>query len=194
MAHESSKRKYELRKRADAMAATRLRITEAAMELHGSLGPSRTTVSAVAERAGVQRHTVYRHFPTDADLFAACSQHYWVANPSPELDPWTRVHDPEERLALALDELYGFYERVEPMLAMVIRDEQMPVVGAAFAPFRAYLEEGVKILARGRPRRRAVTAALKHAVAFETWRSLARHGGLGRDEAVRLMSALIEAA
>src|SRR3954467_12649660 len=81
------KRKYELKKRAEAMADTRQRITEAALELHGTIGPARTTVSAVAERAGVQRHTLYRHFPTEADLFGACSAHYAAANPLPHQPP-----------------------------------------------------------------------------------------------------------
>ena len=102
MAHQ--KRKYEQRKRADDVAATRLLITEAAMELHGSVGPSRTTVSAVAERAGVQRHTVYRHFPTEADLFAACSNHFWELDPTPDAESW-------DSLGQALDELYAYYER-----------------------------------------------------------------------------------
>src|SRR5262245_60669432 len=76
----SSKRKYELKRRAEDMAATHRRITEAAIELHGTVGPSRTTMSAVAERAGVERRTLYRHFPNEADLFAACSTHYFAAN------------------------------------------------------------------------------------------------------------------
>ena len=79
----SPKRKYELKKRAEDMAETHLRITEAAIELHGSVGPSRTTLSAVARRAGVERRTLYRHFPSEADLFAACS-----ALLSPSSAPW----------------------------------------------------------------------------------------------------------
>src|SRR3954470_17114477 len=89
MAYENmKKRKYELRKRAEDVAATRRRITEAAVALHGGVGPARTTVSAVAKRAGVQRHTVYRHFPTDADLFAACSTHFAQVNPLPDPAGW----------------------------------------------------------------------------------------------------------
>src|SRR5919106_6689736 len=76
-----TKRKYELKKRAEEMAETHRRITEAAVELHGSVGPSRTTLSAVAKRAGVERRTLYRHFPTEADLFKSCSSHYFTANP-----------------------------------------------------------------------------------------------------------------
>ena len=86
---------YTLRRRAETMAATRQRITDAAVDLHGSVGPARTTISAVAERAGVQRHTVYRHFPTEDDLFAACSAHYFAAHPWPDPDAWRAIADPE---------------------------------------------------------------------------------------------------
>src|SRR3954466_11835660 len=106
-----SKRKYELKKRAEEMAGTRLRITEAAMELHGTLGPARTTLSAVAKRAGVERRTLYRHFPNEADLFAACSADCFAANPWPELGGWRAIPDAHERLGHALDELYAYYER-----------------------------------------------------------------------------------
>ena len=110
-----AKRKYELKKRAEQMGETRLRITEAAIDLHGSVGPSRTTMSAVAERAGVERRTLYRHFPNESDLFEACSTHYFAANPWPDLGGWRAVRDPEERLERALDELYAYYERTEPI-------------------------------------------------------------------------------
>src|SRR5918992_5881624 len=117
MSRESPvKRKYELKKRAREMAETRLRITEAAIELHGTVGPSRTTLSAVAERAGVERRPLYRHFPTEADLFAACSTHYFSANPWPDLGNWRAIRDPQQRLERALGELYAYYEHNEPML------------------------------------------------------------------------------
>ena len=79
-----TKRKYELKQRAEEMAETRRRITEAAVDLHRTVGPARTTLSAIAKRAGVQRHTVYRHFPTETELFGACSAHYFTANPWPD--------------------------------------------------------------------------------------------------------------
>src|SRR5262245_3109705 len=100
-----TKRKYELKQRALEMAETKRRITEAAVELHGTVGPARTTLSAVAERAGVQRHTVYRHFPDELALFGACSEHYFTANPWPDLAPWRTVSDPRQRLSRALDDL-----------------------------------------------------------------------------------------
>ena len=100
MSLESSpKRTYRLKKRAATMTQTRQRIAEAAVELHGTVGPARTTMSAVAERAGVQRHTLYRHFPTEADLFGACSAHFFTLNPLPDLEPWRQIRDPRERLS-----------------------------------------------------------------------------------------------
>src|SRR5262245_46126234 len=114
---QTSKRKYELKQRATEMADTRRRITEAAFELHGTIGPVRTTVSAIAERAGVQRHTVYRHFPTEDDLFLACSSHFAEQNPRPDQEPWGAIDDPSARLTRALDELYAYYERPGPMYA-----------------------------------------------------------------------------
>ena len=183
------KRKYELKKRAEEMAETHLRITEAAIGLHGSVGPSRTTMSAVAKRAGVERRTLYRHFPTEADLFAACSTHYFTANPWPDLGSWRAIRDPRQRLERALDELYAYYERTEPMLSNVLRD--------AVAPLQAYLEEAAEILTigrhvRGRGRQR-LGGALRHALAFSTWRSLSTNG-IGRPDAAKLMGALVEGA
>src|SRR5262245_36369428 len=105
-----SKRKYELKQRATEMAETRRRITEAAVELHGTVGPARRPISAIAERAGVQRHTVYRHFPTETDLFHACSSLFGAQHPRPEQEPWRAIDDPGERLSRALDEVYGYYE------------------------------------------------------------------------------------
>jgi AcrR family transcriptional regulator len=194
MSREMTKRRYKLKKRAQDMAETRRRITEAAIELHGAVGPSRTTLTAVAERAGVERRTLYRHFPTEAELFAACSAHYFAANPWPELDSWRAIRDPERRLEQALDELYAYYEQTEPVLAKVLRDaELVDLARAGVAPLRAYLEEAVETLAVGRRRRRQVRGALRHALAFSTWQSLTTNG-IGRRGAVRLVTALVEAA
>jgi AcrR family transcriptional regulator len=194
-----SRRKYELKKRADEMAATRRRITEAAVGLHGTVGPARTTLSEVARRAGVQRHTVYRHFPTDAELFAACSDHYFTANPWPDHVAWRSIGDPQQRLARALDELYAYYERTEPMFSNVLRDvELVDAVRPTLAPLEAYLAEAAEILAAGWPtrgrRRQVLAAALRHAVDFRSWRSLAAESRITRAEAVELAGALVVAA
>src|SRR5262245_44878588 len=186
-------RKYELKKRADEMAATHRRITEAAIELHGTVGPSRTTMSAVAERAGVERRTLYRHFPNEADLFAACSRDYFAAHPWPDLDAWRAIRDPDERLERALDDLYAYYERTESMLTNVLRDaELVDFARDAVAPLRAYLEAAAETVARGR-RRRLARAAVRHVLAFSTWRSLSTNG-IARADSVRLGAALVSAA
>jgi AcrR family transcriptional regulator len=185
---DGKSRKYELRKRAEDVAATRLRITEAAMELHGTIGPAKTTVSAVAERAGVQRHTVYRHFPTELDLFSACSAHYGTTHPWPDPGGWAGLGD-------GLDELYRWYERTEPMLTNLYRDADLvDAVPIVMRPMQEFFEEARRSLAAGRPRRKTVAAAIAHAVDFHTWRSLVRDGGLTRAQAVGLVSAMVEAA
>jgi AcrR family transcriptional regulator len=194
-----SKRKYELKKRAAEMAETRRRITEAAVELHGTVGPARTTLSAVAERAGVQRHTVYRHFPSEDALFAACSTHYMAAHPLPSLEAWRAVDDPHERLARALDEVYAYYERTEPMFSNVIRDaELVDALRPTLVPLQDFLADAVDVLAAGRAtrgrRRRVLDAALRHALDFQTWRSLVAAERLTHAEAVELLGALVEAA
>ena len=190
----NEKRKYQLRKRADDMADTRRRITEATIELHGSVGPAHTTISAVAERAGVQRHTVYRHFPTEQDLFDACSSHYATQHPLPDPGAWGTIDDPRQRLTTALDELFAYYERTQAMWSNVYRDIDMPVVQATMKPMNAYFEDVVSVLSRGWPRRRALTAALRHGVSFPTWLSLVHEGGISRAQGVTLVSALVEAA
>jgi AcrR family transcriptional regulator len=177
---------------------THLRITEAAIELHGTVGPSRTTLSAVAERAGVERRTLYRHFPTEVDLFAACSTHYFSANPWPDLGHWRSIRDPQQRLERALDELYAYYERTEPMLSNVLRDaEHIDFAREAVAPLHAYLDEAAEILAIGRHvrgrRRQLVMGALRHALAFSTWRSLSANG-IGRSDGAKLGAALVDFA
>ena len=199
MSHESPpRRKYELKKRAEQVQETRLRITEAAIELHGTLGPARTTLSAVAERARVERRTLYRHFPNEADLFAACSAHYFDAHPWPDLGEWRAIADPARRLEVALDELYAYYARTEPMFSSVLRDaEVLDFAREAVAPLDSYLAEAAEVLLAGwaaRGRRRALlTGALRHALAFSTWRSLTNNG-IERSGAVRLATALVEAA
>src|SRR4051794_30065455 len=126
-------RKYELRKRAERQEETRRRIVEAAVDLHGTIGPARTTVSAIAERAGVQRHTYYRHFPDDRTLGLACSGLYAERNPMPDPEPWRGIPDPEKRLRRGLEELYAYFERNEPMLSNVTRDAEVDPVTAELA-------------------------------------------------------------
>src|SRR5919108_5954423 len=134
------KRTYRKKRRAELEALTRERITESTVELHGTVGPSRTSISAVAERAGVRRSTVYRHFPDEAALFAACSTHWEQENPLPDLERWALIEDPDERLGSALGELYAFYSRTERMMENLLRDEDtMPTVKRLFSGYHEYL-------------------------------------------------------
>jgi AcrR family transcriptional regulator len=146
----------------------------------------------------VERRTLNRHFPTEADLFAACSTHYFAANPWPDLGSWRAIRNPQQRLERALDELYAYYERTEPMLSNVQRDAELDDLARdAVAPLHAYLEEAAEILTIGRRvrgrRRQLLRGALRHALAFSTWRSLTTNG-IGRSDAAKLTTALIEAA
>jgi AcrR family transcriptional regulator len=196
-AHEP--RAYRKRRRAELEAETRLRITEAAVELHGTLGPARTTISAVAERAGVQRGTVYRHFPDEAALFTSCSAHWLAQHPLPDPAAWAESGDADARLGAALDALYDWYERGEDMLEKLTRDVALvPAMQPPMEAFQGWLLAAADTVLRGRPergaRRRRIRAAVGHAMAFETWRSLVRHHGLSRSEAVELMQGLVDAA
>src|SRR3954451_15823295 len=122
-------RTYELKRRAERQEETRRRIVDAAVELHSTLGPSRTTVQAVAEKAGVTRPTVYAHFPDERALFQACSGHVRETVPPPDPTPWRSIADADERLRPALRALYRYYERLEPLLENVQRDAAvMPVI------------------------------------------------------------------
>jgi len=192
-------RKYTKRRRAESEQETRQRITEAAVALHGSVGPARTTISAVADRAGVQRATVYRHFPDEESLFTACSGHFAAMNPPPDLTAWGDEKDVDARLRRALTEMYSWYARTEPMLENVLRDApRVPAMGAAVARRLAYLEMVIEAVLTGRRERgharRRVKAAITHAFEFPTWQSLVRENGLKDAEAVSLMAAMVEAA
>ena len=189
-------RKYEKKRRAELEAETRRRITETAVELHGTVGPSRTSISAIAEQAGVRRSTVYRHFPDEAALFDACSSHWEAANPPPDIEAWSAIADPDERLRTALDELYAFYRRTERMMENLHRDEAtVPLVKERFASFRGYLEAAREALLRGRPERGGhrdeTRAAIGHSLAFPTWHSLTGEQGLDDSHATHLMCRLV---
>lgn len=193
------KRSYQKRRRVEREVQTRHRITEAAVKLHGTLGPARTTIKGIATEAGVQRATVYRHFPDLDSIFIACSTHWASLNPPPDPDLWRQVSDPDVRLRQALSELYAWYAWAEPMLSNVFRDA--PSVPAMTQPVedfqRRYRALHQALMSRrrisGRARAR-VSAAIGHALAFATWQSLVREHELHPEEAVELMSTLVAAA
>ena len=185
-------RKYELKRRAERKADTRRRIVEATVELHSSVGPARTTISAIAERARVERHTVYAHFPDEHALFDACTAHWASLHPPPDPTPWLAIDDREPRLRGALHGVYGWYESVERDLAIFERDAKVhgataQAVDRRREDMRALRDE----LGRGWPRRKSVLAALGHALEFGTWRSLVREQGLTQRQAVDAMLSFV---
>src|SRR4051812_4658093 len=145
------KRPYRMTRRAELEDQTRRRITESTVALHEELGPARTSISAVAERAGVRRSTVYRHFPDEEALFAACSSHWRAANPPPDPRTWAPIEDPAARAETALRELYAFYGRTENMYARLLRDEPLvPIVQRLLGDFHGYLRAVQDSLMAGR--------------------------------------------
>jgi AcrR family transcriptional regulator len=195
-AHNSatkSKRAYTLKRRAEQQAETRRRIVEAAVDLHSTIGPAQTTVSMVSERAGVQRHTYYSHFPDERSLFMACSGLVYARDPPPDAERYRTIEDRRERLRTALRALYDWYERNAQMAGCVLRDaEVVPLVkeintlrmGPVRAAYREVLGSGLE------PRQQAM---LQLALNFYTWRSLARESGLTQVAAVDSMVQAIEA-
>jgi len=189
-------RSYRMQRRAESQEQTRLRITESAVALHGTVGPARTSISSVAALAGVRRSTVYRHFPDEAALFDACTAHWAALNPPPDLAAWSTIVDPDERLHVALGELYAFYRRTGQMLDNLFRDEtEVPLVRERFAAFHGYLAAACDTLMAGRrlqaAGRRRTQAALGHAIAFSTWKSLVREQELDDTDAAELARALV---
>ena len=184
-------RPYTLKRRAERQAETRHRIVEAAVDLHGSIGPAATTLSMIAARAGVQRHTLYAHFPDERSLFLACSGLVMERDPLPDATPWRRIADPGERLRAGLRALYGWYRRNAALAACVLRDAEhhaltREVVDLRMEPSMASYHE---VLGAGLNARQA--ALLRVALSFFTWRTLTGEGGLTPDAAVDAMACAV---
>jgi len=188
-------RKYELKLRAERQQETRRRIVAAAIELHQTLGPARTTLSDVARRAGVQRHTLYRHFPDERTLLLACSSRYTSENPMPNPDPWLAIADPGERLRRGLTELYRFFEQNEPMLTSVLRDAEVhELTREAVAGRRGQEQRRIREALEKGVRGRRPLAVIRLALAFPTWRALTRDAGLSNPQAVETLVRAFTAA
>jgi AcrR family transcriptional regulator len=185
-------RTYTLKRRAEQQAETRLRLMEAAVELHSSVGPARTTFSMVAERAGVQRHTLYAHFPDERSLLMACSGLVDERDPMPDAAAWRGIEDRRERLRTGLAAIYGWYERNADLAGCVFRDveyhpQTKETAELRFGPPMAACHEvlGAKLSSKQR-------AVLGLALSFYTWRTLVREGGLKQAAAVRAMVQAID--
>jgi AcrR family transcriptional regulator len=193
-----SPRKLNLKARAERQMGTRRRITEAAVALHEAVGPANASISAVARKAGVQRLTVYRHFPDQASLFQACSAHYMGAHPPPDPTPWLAEPDPVARLERSLQGLYGYYRSTAAMNSMIMRDvELVPGLKTMLEGYEGFIAMLTDMLAGGwdtRRSERVLRAALRHALEFKTWQALTGELSLSDQEAVALMTGMVAAA
>lgn len=184
-------RNYTLKRRAQSQAETHKRIVEAAVDLHSSIGPANTTISMIAEKAGVQRHTLYKHFPDERAMAMACSGLSFERDPPPEPSAWRAIAKPGERLRAALAEIYAYYARNESLLACVLRDAEYhaltrDIVALRFGPVIGVWHE---VLGAGLEAKQRALLAL--ALSFHTWRTLTREAGLKTDEAVAMMAKAI---
>lgn len=184
-------RTYTQKRRAEQTAQTRQRIVEAAIDLHGSVGPAHTTLTMVAERAGVQRHTLYAHFPDERSLMLACSGLSMERDPLPDVAPWRAIPEPGDRLRAGLGVLYGWYRRNGALAACVLRDAEhhaltREMVELRMGPaFQAYGE----VLGAGLGVRQGAMLAL--GLSFDTWRTLTQNGGLKDEAAAQIMAQAI---
>lgn len=196
MFSEMKKRKYTLKLRAEQQQATRERIVEAAMQLHGEIGPRETTISAIADRAGVQRLTVYRHFSDDTELFGACSTRWLEQNPPPDPAGWRHAPTRRDKTVTALTAFYEYYERTAYMWSLVYRDAELESLREPLTAFEAFLDEtGAELASFWRPqgrRPKRLDATIRHAIHFTTWSSLSRQG-LSAAAAARTAAGWIEA-
>jgi AcrR family transcriptional regulator len=189
------KRKYELRSRAAAQKQTRERIVAATMDLHREVGPAQTTVAEIARRAGVQRLTVYNHFPDDIELLRACQAHWMQLHPLPDLTTALADDDPAERIRATLRGYYGWYRETEPMAANIQRDRgAVPALDSLMqGTADARLDKLAEALAAGFGVDEGSRALIRLALDFWTWRRLSREG-LDEVAAADLMTAAISAS
>lgn len=191
-----ARRSYRLKQRADSQQVTRQRIVDATVELHRTVGPARTTIAAIAARAGVQRLTVYRHFPETRDLFQACGAQFVAEHPVPSLAQWAAFGAPRDQLTSALSELYGYYAETRDMRANVERDApELPELAEAASGFARFLHAAAELLtaswAAPESQQRLLRAAVVHALSFSTWRSLVSEGKISNGEAATLMAEFV---
>jgi AcrR family transcriptional regulator len=191
------KRRYRMTGRAQSQDATRGRIIDAAMRLHEEIGPRATTISAIASKAGVQRLTVYRHFPNEKAIFEACTSHWLELNPPPQPEAWASISDVSERVRTALSAFFRYYSATKRMWRSSHRDvDDVPALARPMAGYSAFVASVARGLASSlaveRPSAaRLVAATLQHALAFSTWENLEAQG-LGDGKKTELVMQWIE--
>jgi AcrR family transcriptional regulator len=197
--------KYELKKRAERQEETRLKIARATLQLHESVGPSLTTRSAIAQRAGVTRPTVYSHFPDELSLNKACTSLDRSENPLPDPGRWEQISDPEERLRSALGDLYSYFRRRERLWANILRDQELlysngdpealEMAAEIMGPFLSHWDRMKETIASGwGPSEgipRVLLGAVGFALDFQTWRAMVRTQGMSDEQAIELMVGMV---
>ena len=190
-----AKRKYQLKHRAERQEETRQRILEATIMLHERVGVPGVTISAVAEQAGVERLTVYRHFPDEKALLTAATTFYLGAYPPPNPQPWRDIADPGVRLRVGLTATYAYHQQTEAMIGHLIQGmPYKPIICDALEAYLAHWLGVQQILSAGwdTADRALITVAVGHTVSFKTWHSLVRDLGLENDQAVELMVGMVQ--
>jgi len=188
------KRKYQLKRRAERQDATRQRILDATVALQESVGVVGTTISSVAEQAGVERLTIYRHFSDETALLTAATAYYLEANPPPNPEPWKGIADPEVRLQVGLTAAYVYHQQTEGMIGHLIQGLPFkPVICNVLEEYSTHWVNVQQVLSEGwnSPNLELITVAIGHTVSFKTWHSLVRDLGLGNTEAVELMVGMV---
>jgi len=197
MSHENNNGKteprvYRKKLRAKQHEETRRRIVESAVALHESIGGEQATVTKIADRAGVSRVTVYRHFPDEQSLLQACTQHYLSANPPPDPSIWMSFSERKERLRAALTEIYGYHRRTERMMDRAFADSlSNEILAELLEPYFDFWNHVRDMLAAawdGAP----VAPIIGHSIDFRTWKTLVREQGMPEEQAVELFVDLVE--
>lgn len=187
-------RPYTMKRRAELQAETRRRIVEAAVDLHGSVGPARTNTSMVAERAGVQRHTFYAHFPDERSLHLACSGLVMERDPLPDAGAWRDIADHRERLCAGFQALYDWYARNADLAGCVLRDVEHHALTREIVELRMGppLRACHEVLGAGLDA--GQQAMLTLMLSFFTWRTLVREAGLDQGAAVAAAVRAVDGA
>jgi AcrR family transcriptional regulator len=188
-----TKRTYRMTKRAESREETRARIVDAAIALHEEVGPKDTTISAIADRAGVQRLTVYRHFPDDETLLQACSSGWLAGHPPPA--PESLIGAGAQVCRDGLAALYAYYSGTSRMWTSILRDEgEVEALRGPLGGYRDYLDRYAAglhdALVSGGRADRAARFTLRHAVELSTWASLSACGLSDADKADLVMGWL----
>ena len=186
------KRPYRMAERAKSQEETRQRIVEATMHLHEELGPRATTISAIADKAGVQRLTVYRHFPDETAVFQACTAHWLSLNPPPDPKDWAVIDNPREGLKAALTAFYRYYAGTRRMWSASFRDvAEVPALREPMKQFAGFVagigDDLTAAFHPGKQEGRRIAATLQHALTFPTWADLDARGVNDADKVALVM-------